>query len=259
MLSKLLKHEFRATARLFMPLFVGLLVCSLFVRVLSSFNFDNQIISLVFGLFMFIFVVIIMAVGLSGQVISIYRLYKSVFTDEGYLTNTLPVKTSTILNSKLIIGVFWTFVSYISLLFAAFIILFNNTNLDIMNYQVTDILKSLFGYISNYPVCIALIVIILIVSSVFNILIFYASFALGNMFNTKRVLISLVFYFVFSNILSIVLLAVLMIMENFVTFNTISENYLVMVFSMISVILAVLSVGLYALTHHTMAKKLNLQ
>lgn len=38
-------------------------------------------------------------------IISLYRYYKSFFSDEGYLTFTLPVKRSTLLNSKILMNV----------------------------------------------------------------------------------------------------------------------------------------------------------
>ena len=52
------------------------------------------------------------------------RYYSNLFTDEGYLTFTLPVKTSSILNAKILAGALWAAVSTIITL-VCFLILFS--------------------------------------------------------------------------------------------------------------------------------------
>ena len=47
----------------------------------------------------------IIAIGIITIVVLVMRFYKNLFTSEGYLMHTLPVKASQHLNSKLIVAV----------------------------------------------------------------------------------------------------------------------------------------------------------
>lgn len=55
-------------------------------------------------------------------VIVLYRLYSNFFTDQGYLTFTLPVKASELLWSKLIAGLIWLMISAIVVFFGMVVI-----------------------------------------------------------------------------------------------------------------------------------------
>ena len=49
----------------------------------------------------------IIAYAVIGMIMILVRYYSNFFTDEGYLTFTLPVKTSTLLHSKILSGISW--------------------------------------------------------------------------------------------------------------------------------------------------------
>ena len=63
MLGKLMKHEFRATARLILPLYLVVVALAAFTRVTNWIleKNDNGILSLINGLFIFLFVVSLFA------------------------------------------------------------------------------------------------------------------------------------------------------------------------------------------------------
>jgi len=109
MFSKLVKHEFRATARIIpfifmVTVFLGLvhvLTVRLNLGVLSVF-------SLILTVLMCFAQVII------AYALVIWRYYKSMYSNEAYLTHTLPVHPSMLLWSKLLVGFVWTAASYIT-------------------------------------------------------------------------------------------------------------------------------------------------
>ncbi len=117
MLAKLLKHDFKS---LFKYWWIAAIV-SLGLGVLAGFCFpiitseadsipDILRVSAVLG-----FLVAIIGIGVFSvfSIVMIFiRFYKNLFTDEGYLTFTLPVKRASILNSKLISAVLFTFATY---------------------------------------------------------------------------------------------------------------------------------------------------
>ena len=108
MLKKLLKYDLRAVFRLWWVMAISSLglavIGGICLHTLIGVGVDERstIITIVAALGM-LATVIGLSAFLVVTVILIYvRFYKNFFTDEGYLTFTLPVKRSQLLNSKLI-------------------------------------------------------------------------------------------------------------------------------------------------------------
>ena len=117
MFSKLLKYDFKAMRRFGFPLLFGIAGAGI-VGALASFVLSRTIESSVegFGLFLLItgstmlliMTVVMLAVAFSAITVMIYvNFYKSLVTDEGYLTFTLPVQAKDIIRAKLLNGVLW--------------------------------------------------------------------------------------------------------------------------------------------------------
>ena len=106
MLGKLIKHEFRATARLMLPLFLVVILLSCFMRLTASVlalgDGRSFVLRLLSGLFSTGFVLSIFASLIFSVVMMVSRFYKNLMTDEGYLMFTLPVGVHSLLWSKLI-------------------------------------------------------------------------------------------------------------------------------------------------------------
>lgn len=115
MLGKLLKYEFKCTCRSFLAAYVIILLASLFVVQTPGRAFFANIIILIYvaSLVALIFM----------MVYNILRNYNvTLFKQQGYLTNTLPVTTHQILISKLISASVWLLASIAVILASAFII-----------------------------------------------------------------------------------------------------------------------------------------
>ena len=97
MLSKLLKYEFRATGRIMLPVYALLLVscggCTLFGSLLGRYP-ESTVLSVVQTVFATLFGVTTFGMLLLTLVLMVYRFYKNLMTDEGYLMFTLPVSRS---------------------------------------------------------------------------------------------------------------------------------------------------------------------
>ena len=103
MLRKLLKHEFRATARIMLPLF-GLLVLASVGANLSirgMLDSDSTFLSTLGTILIMLFTVAIVAVGIMAFILMINRFYKNLLQDEGYVMMTLPVSIHQQIWSKL--------------------------------------------------------------------------------------------------------------------------------------------------------------
>lgn len=115
MLGKLLKYELKRSARKFFPLVVGYmivaLIFSLMLRYGESVKSPN---------FLVIFIVVYIAYGIAvgalftvGFTISLTNFHKTLFTDEGYLMLTIPVKPYYHIFTKFISSVIWSAASMI--------------------------------------------------------------------------------------------------------------------------------------------------
>ena len=101
MFAKLLKHEWRSTREMLgilclislgASLLGGLTMCYLFY-VSSHDGGGNEALKILSVLFMIAAMIALAVVGVAAVVVYMGRFYKSRFTDEGYLTFTLPVNT----------------------------------------------------------------------------------------------------------------------------------------------------------------------
>lgn len=125
MFGKSLKYEFKAVSRKIVPLFITVLVISVLLGV--TFIIDGRVLPsapktenpyaaeriidlmqwiLVAGLIVMIFVV-----SIAVFVLMLKRFYSSFFTDEGYLTFTLPVSVDCHLMTKIVSMLIWSFFS----------------------------------------------------------------------------------------------------------------------------------------------------
>ena len=107
MLRKLIKYDLRNMFRYLWIFAVASLLSSvvggLSVRVLSEQKFESDHTAYIFAILGVMLAVFVMsALMIAAMVFTYYRFYQNFYTDEGYLTFTLPVRKMTHLNSKLI-------------------------------------------------------------------------------------------------------------------------------------------------------------
>ena len=111
MLGKLIKHDFLSNARFLGPAYIVMLVIALlgrFVTWLATRKaiMDSvapafaHIINLLSSLLTVAFVLAPFAILFMAAFWVIYRFYKNIFTDEGYLMNTLPTRPVTGCSSR---------------------------------------------------------------------------------------------------------------------------------------------------------------
>ena len=109
MLRKLLKHEFRATARIMVPVYLVLLVTALGANFSTRGILETPyaVLNILGSLLVMAFVVAIMAVCVVSFLLMIQRFYKNLLRDEGYLMLTLPASVHQQVWSKLIVSSVW--------------------------------------------------------------------------------------------------------------------------------------------------------
>ena len=109
MLGKLLKQDFRATARIILPVYAAVPVLGLFTNLITRLceNQNGFLIRAIGALVSFVFSLSLIAAVVTTVVLMILRFYRNLMTDEGYLMFTLPVSTTELIFSKLIVSIVW--------------------------------------------------------------------------------------------------------------------------------------------------------
>lgn len=205
MLGKLMKHEFRATARIMLPVMGAMvalaLLANLSIRGLAGNLSDIPMLRILFTLIIIFFSVAVVATAVMSLVIMVSRFYRNLLKDEGYLMFTLPVSVHELIWSKLIVSLVWFLGTglLIFLVMALLALNLSHTNLQMILEQFpswSEILgwldaASVRGQVITFLVQIVLGTLIGIFAACLH---FYASMALGHMFSKDKVLLSIVFF-----------------------------------------------------------------
>ena len=214
MLGKLMKHEFRATGRIMLPVMAAMvllaMLANLSIRGLAGGLSDVPVLRFIFILIVVFFVIGIIATAVMAVIIMVSRFYRNLLKDEGYLMFTLPVSVHEHIWSKLIVSLVWFLVTalVIFLVMALTGLNLTSTNLEmIINgfpswAEIRDFLQSsgLFG-----PLVKVFLqgVLMALLGTIVTCLHFYAAMSLGHMFSKDKVLLSIVFYVAISFLFNI--------------------------------------------------------
>lgn len=201
MLSKLLKYEFRATGRIMLPVYALLLVTAGGTSVTGSLMGrypESTVLSIFRTLFMTLFAFTTFGVLLLTLVLMVYRFYKNLMTDEGYLMFTLPVTTGQLIWSKMIVSAVWLLATAAMDVLSMFISVFDSAAWrDI--FQLPGLLwQQLREYAGNLGLIPAEIVVLVLLAALVCFLKFYAAIALGYSFTNRKMLLSVAFFAAFS-------------------------------------------------------------
>ncbi len=108
---KLLKYEWKACARICLPLYAASMLVAFINRLLYSEAVPELLFGIPAAIMSMLYVVIFAAVFVATAVILVQRFYKSLLGGEGYLMFTLPVSVTQHIFSKAIIAVAMCFLS----------------------------------------------------------------------------------------------------------------------------------------------------
>lgn len=194
MLGKLLKHEFIATGRMFLPAYAALLVIALLSNILGFASNAWLPLDVASTVLLIVYVLLFGAVFTMGDFIEVSRFGKRVTGDEGYLTHTLPVKLSAVINSQIIVYVVWAFASVVVGLLSMFLLIVNSES---ALFLIQEIARKILEYnqmftqygLSFAVICaelFALISMVVVMVSIFNL----CAMAIGHLAPKRKMLAS---------------------------------------------------------------------
>ena len=111
MLGKLMKYDMKYMARILPWLYLGGIGFSALVTTFILVINNGTVLFLGAYAAYFLFLIAVEGIAVCSSIFKMVRIYRNMFSDEGYLTFTLPVKNGDVLNSKILTGAIWTFLS----------------------------------------------------------------------------------------------------------------------------------------------------
>lgn len=269
MLGKLIKYEFKATAKDFGLLFGALIIMTLLARFCVWIPFDNMVFNMLNALMTIFYFVLVFGLTMFSVVIVVMRFNRSMLRDEGYLTHTLPASKWQILAAKGITYIVWIVASFIMMLVSVFLFFVGTKDFEAFK-------NSFFDFMDNVSMKLLLLLIVVVVlQMIANLYSFFAALSLGQMFAKHKIAGAVLAYFILNYAMGFLSSGMMMLIPDSVvdaetmakietakTFGDLfaaMDNliYLLLIFALVANI--ILTVIYFAISNYVLSKKLNLE
>lgn len=204
MLGKLFKYEFKNTSKLMLTIY-GIFIASTLISTIGlstdvmQADIDSMplVIQLLFFAVMMLYILSMFALFLVTFVYMCIHFYKTMYSDQGYLTHTLPVKPMAIFNVKLTTAWVWMMGSMILFVLSIFIMMLGATKGELFDIvlnspipQILEKFEQVFGM--KFLSFILLMIVTMAFSCVSYLLTVYASISIGQLFNQHKIVMAVV-------------------------------------------------------------------
>ncbi|MBO1264261.1 hypothetical protein J3A84_04275 [Proteiniclasticum sp. SCR006] len=195
MLSKLMKYELRATARYFLPIYGAIIVFSMLIGIRGVNDTYRNILSVILPMALGLS---FMGLGVMTLIMVVKRFDSNLLGDEGYLMFTLPVKSQSIILSKLLTSMIWILSSALVFFLSMGIITWKEFNLR-------EILEELSN-LQLDPYFLVVFVLVILMSIIQFLLQVYASLGIAQAYSISksRILGGTLIFILFSIVINMV-------------------------------------------------------
>jgi len=262
MLGKLMKYEFMAMGRVFLPLYGALIIISIVNSIFGRLGLEApNVIGIVVS------VLLIAGIMVMTLLLIIQRFWSNLLSSEGYLMMTLPVSTNSIILSKLFVAAIWTAASTIVVTLSIFIMTMSGINLA----EMIDSIRNLMAQIPfDQPQLLLLaieLLLYIVLSTLSGTLLLYACMSLSMMSNKYRWLVAIGSYIAWTTalqILGVILIAIGTATSAFSSIERFLMSYptfgtMQIIFIVCFVLEALFCTVYYITTRYMLSKRLNLQ
>lgn len=273
MLRKLLKQEWKATWKVPAFLVSLVIVCSLasgasFTLPIWDSDWVGVPISGLMVLLLFYFVVIGSSLGVT--IYMAVRYYKNMFTDEGYLTHTLPAKSWEILLSKVINMSIWNLISIAAVLvgltgFIMMLLFFVMPDFSFKEFIYMTGLALDSAAMRGWQTFAVLMILLFLVSSISSVMMIVGAVNIGQLVRKHRILGAIGAYFAIYTVIQMVSMVIVfpvIISKTFSLENMAEVSFFEIYNPMYGIVLVmylIASVALYFVSEYLLRKKLDLE
>lgn len=272
MLGKLLKHEWKSVWKI-PAILLGALMG---LAVLAGLGFASPIwdsglegLGVLAVLSWMVFYFAIMGVSMGIMLYLAVRFYRSMFTDEGYLTHTLPVTTRQLLLSKVLIIAAWIFLSivgiFVSILIVGGMALPFLVGQELRWSQVRELMSYGWQLINSsigirFASFMAGVFFMFLAMIMYGTMMIVGAISIGQMVSKHKVLGSIGAYFAINTVVQIISMVIVMPMMFYSIYNGTGNVFAILTpaYWIMGILECVLAVGLYFLSEYLVSKRLNL-
>lgn len=269
MLGKMMKHEWNAVMKVLLPANLVLVAITIIGRIMVSarvFEADSEIVAVLAGLSLVIYILCLMAVSLCATIFIAFRFYKSVYTDEGYLLHTLPVSTHEITLSKTLVGASWTLITSFVVMLSVFVLVTGCLAPGSWGEIVRECSHLISVYVGpRFTAWVVFFVFLMIVSCFYSVLWLFAGISFGQLLPKHKVLGAFIgfgiIYFAMQIFSFISMFATGTMKKAYEMIDGSTDaviSYMESVYLQSFVLCAIFTVLFYFFTNYMMKKKLNL-
>ncbi len=273
MLKKIFKYEWKTICPLLLAVHgVGLVIaviCRIGIRLMDGLDGNDN--SLMAILLMMAAVMAIGCIVAYTYFYTGYRFYKSVFTQQGYLTNTLPVTADQLIWGKGFTAVIWVSLNFLWAVIALIILIASPSDVSEILHELPKAIASLFS--RDTPAFVWLAVLSTLLTPFSMTIQIYASAAIGNLFMGHKLLATIGSFFGISFIQQILGLVILAIcgphltrityqaqeIEGNISYYTPVLNTMNLMMILTLAFSVICAVGFYFLCRYVLDHKLNLE
>jgi hypothetical protein len=173
---------------------------------------------------------------------------------------TLPVKTHQLVLSKLIITLLWTALSLVVIFGSLYIVFITPENQNEVWKSFKEAFQELNSYYhGNIAVMYIELIILFILSAIFNVLLIYASIAIGQLVTGHKLVGSFIAYIALYTVLQFATV-ILLLIGGLIFGNDLDniEYIPIMLLPVLIVGISAINILLYAVTNYFLKKRLNL-
>ncbi len=196
MVRKLMKYDFASYLRLLLPVQLILLGIAALNRMIQLFEDSSAAVyDIVFISSLVLYVISIIVALVLTFVVSIVRFYQGMYSNEGYLSHTLPVTPTQHIFSKLLVTLLF-YLGTFSAIFLSFMIV----TLGEMNIEIFKAAGFLFGkfmyYTDGHAALYLLELILMVFASLISLtLCLYFCISIGQLAQKRKILLAFGAYF----------------------------------------------------------------
>lgn len=192
MLGKLIKYEFRNTAKVMLILYLFTAAVTAFGSVVLSMDViqhgTSSITDVLTITTMLVYMLTIFALFVVTYIYMCIHFYKTMYSDQGYLTHTLPVKTLTTFHVKLFVSMIWTVLSCMVLIASVLALVTGVSRGEIwaeINPTLFEQFRTFFGL--SFGQFLAYGGVSIVLSCLNYLLWIYASMSIGQLFGQHKI------------------------------------------------------------------------
>ena len=196
MVRKLIKYDFASYMRLLLPVqlvLIGIAALSRFVQLFEA--KDSTVYNIVFVSSIVLYCIAIAASLVVTVIVALVRFYQGLYSNEGYLSHTLPVTPAQHIISKLIVSVLFELGTLLAVFVSFCVITLGDVNIELFRAGFYLLGRYFDAFKVNGAFYIVEFILLMLSSMVTSLLCLYFCISVGQFAPKKKILLAVGVYF----------------------------------------------------------------